>query len=101
MTNQIDNYTYKTDEKFGNGGFGLVYLARKEGEKDGEKKLYVIKIPLEDKKDNDKIFNFNNDIDNVSILSQISGNIYASILYDFRKFENMPGITSYYVMDYF
>ena len=63
LTNQIDNYTYKTDEKFGNGGFGLVYLARKEGEKDGEKKLYVIKIPLENKMDPDKIFNFNNEID--------------------------------------
>ena len=101
MTNQIDNYTYKTDEKFGNGGFGLVYLARKEGEKDGEKKLYVIKIPLENKMDPDKIFNFNNEIDILNILSKISGNIYTSILYGFKKFENVSGIRPYYVMDYF
>ena len=101
MTNQIDNYTYKTDEKFGNGGFGLVYLARKEGEKDGEKKLYVIKIPLENKMDPDKIFNFNNEIDILNILSKISGNIYTSILYGFKKFENVSCIRPYYVMDYF
>ena len=37
MSNHICNYIYKTDEIFGNGGFGLVYLARNEGEKDGEK----------------------------------------------------------------
>ena len=101
MTNQIGNYTYETDEKFGNGGFGLVYLARKEGEKDGEKKLYVIKIPLENKMDPDKIFNFNNEIDILNILSKISGNIYTSILYGFKKFENVSCIRPYYVMDYF
>ena len=51
--------------------------------------------------DANKIFNFNNDIDILNILSQISDNIYTSILYDFRKFENVPGIKPYYVMDYF
>ena len=101
MSIQFGNFTYRTDERFGDGGCGLVYLARKEGESGDEKKLYVIKIPLGNRMEPDKKLNFNNEIDILRILSQISGNIYTSILYDFRKFENMPGITSYYVMDYF
>ena len=101
MSIKFGNFTYRTDERFGDGGCGLVYLARKEGESGDEKKLYVIKIPLGNRMEPDKKLNFNNEIDILRILSQISGNIYTSILYDFRKFENVPGLKPYYVMDYF
>ena len=36
----------RESEEFGSGGIGHVHLARKEGEdKEGEKRLYVIKFP--------------------------------------------------------
>ena len=101
MSIKFGNYTYKENERFGDGGYGAVYLARKEGESEGAKRLYVIKIPNEKRMNEQKILSFNNEIDILSKLSQIPNNFYTSLLYDFRKFENVPGVKPYLIMDYF
>ena len=101
MSIKFGNYTYKENERFGDGGYGVVYLARKEGEIEGVKRLYVIKIPIEERMNEQKILSFNNEIDILNKLSQIPNNFHTSLLYDFRKFENVPGVKPYLVMDYF
>jgi serine/threonine protein kinase len=63
MSIKFGNYTYKENERLGDGGYGVVYLARKEGEIEGVKRLYVIKIPIEQRMNDQKILSFNNEID--------------------------------------
>ena len=89
MSERTVRYTIREDERFGSGEFGYVYLARKDGEKAGEKKLYVIKIPIEDKIGKDKKLTFNNEVDILNILTPIQGNKYTSIIYNFKKFPNV------------
>ena len=81
-------YKIREDERFGCGQYGCVYLARKEGEKEGEKKLYVIKIPIEKNMNDEKRLIFNNEVDILNKLTPIQGNIYTSIIYDSKEFTN-------------
>ena len=88
MSEKMVRYTIREDERFGSGEFGCVYLARKEGEKEDKKKLYVIKIPKE-KIAKDKKEIFNNEVNILNKLTHIEGNKYTSIIYDFKKFANV------------
>ena len=82
MSEKCGKYTYKKEEKFGSGEYGCVYLARKEEEKEGEKKLYVIKFPLWEKMDDDRKKTFKNEVKILDKLSKIPDNKYTSIIYD-------------------
>ena len=82
MSKKCGKYTYKEEERFGSGEYGCVYLARNEEEKEGEKKLYVIKFPLWEKMDSDRRKAFNNEIKILKKLSKIPKNNYTSIIYD-------------------
>ncbi len=82
MSERCGKYTYKKEEKFGSGEYGCVYLARKEEEKEGEKKLYVIKFPLWEKMDDDRKKTFKNEVKILDKLSKIPDNKYTSIIYD-------------------
>ena len=96
------------EEEFGRGGYGQVILAEKEEEKKGEKRLYVVKIPLPIRLNDSNWKKFDNDIEIINILSHIPDNKFTSIIYDFKKFEDDKQISTdttnqraYYVMDYF
>ena len=89
MSEEVVRYTIRENERFGSGQYGFVYLARKEGEKEGEKKLYVIKIPQEDSMSDEKKSTFNNEVDILNILSPFDDNKYTSIIYDFKKFDDL------------
>ena len=82
MSEKCGKYTYKKEEKFGSGEYGSVYLARKEEEKEGEKKLYVIKFPLWEKMGDDRKKTFKNEVKILDKLSKIPDNKYTSIIYD-------------------
>ena len=82
MSKKCGKYTYKKEERFGNGEYGCVYLARNEEEKEGEKKLYVIKFPLWEKMDDDRKKTFKNEVKILDKLSKIPDNKYTSIIYD-------------------
>ena len=94
-------------QEFGNGGYGHVYLAKKEKE-ETEKRLYVIKYPQEDKmKKPDKVL-FNNEIKILKQLSCLENNRYTPFLYDSLQFdlenkikEDKDKEKPYYVIDYF
>ena len=123
MTERCGKFIYKKSEEFGHGDYGLVFLARNEEEKEeGQKKLYVIKIPLGDTMEINKKLAFNNELEILSILSQVPNNTYTSIMYDHQKFEDLEKVEEkkevskneikeenkekkkikpYYVMDYF
>ena len=88
MSEKAIIYTIREDEMFGKGNYGQAYLARKPNEKEGEKKLYVIKIPLEDIGE-EKQLAFNNDIKIINILSHIPNNTYTSVIYGFKKYDNL------------
>ena len=99
---------YITDgQEFGNGGYGHIYLAKKEKE-ETEKRLYVIKYPQEDKiKKPDKKL-FNNEIKILKKLSNLENNRYTPFLYDSLQFdlenkikEDKDKEKPYYVIDYF
>ena len=104
MSHKCGEYTYKEDEYIGKGEYGCAYLARNEKEKEGEKKLYVIKLPLGDKMGDTQKKDFDNEVDILRKLSQISDNKYTSVAYASKTFEetkNEKGEKPYYVMDYF
>ena len=82
MSERCGKYTYKKEEKFGSGEYGCVYLARNEEEKEGEKKLYVIKFPLWEKMGDDRKKTFKNEVKILDKLSKIPDNKYTSIIYD-------------------
>ena len=89
MSERTVRYTIREDERFGNGEYGLAYLARKEGEIEGVKKLYVIKIPIEKKINDENKLIFNNEINILNRLIPIPENKYTPIIYDYRKFTNI------------
>ena len=104
---------YLTFEKqdFGSGGFGRVFLAKKEIEENQEeKKLYVIKV-LQDEAKNfeEHKLSFNNEIDILDELRHIDNHEkYVPTLFDFKKYiiksnENNIQTTEapYLVIDYF
>jgi len=126
MENKIKicgKYIIRGIEEFGSGSFGHVYLARKKGEtKEGKEKLYVIKFPEENPiKEKFAKKSFVEEINILKELTEIKGNTFTSILYDFKKFngeksdekeieekkffeecKNVEIINSpYYVIDYF
>ena len=95
-------------EEFGSGGFGSIILGEKEDEKEGEKRLYIIKIPLPNKTTDRNKRNFDNEIKIINFLSHIPNNNFTSIIYDFKKFQDNELIstdtgapTPYYAIDYF
>ena len=87
MSEKFGDYIKK--QKFGSGGFGDIFLAEKEGEKEkeGKKILYVLKIPQEDKMDDTDKLVFNNEIDILNKLKDISGNVYTPKIYNSKKFN--------------
>ena len=100
MSLKISKYIIEEDEKFGNGGYGDIYLA-KDGEEEGDQKhLYVIKVPREGRMTGEDKKTFNNEIDILNILSQIPGNKYTSIIYNSQKFDEGKE-KPFYVMDFF
>ena len=126
MSKKYGKYTYKNEEEIGIGSYGCAYLARNEEEKEGEKKLYVIKFPLGDKMDSEQKKDFDNEVKLLNKLSKISGNKYTSFAYDSQTFEEIKkednkieentienpeenkeeekakaDVKPYYVMDYF
>ena len=115
MSEKFGSYIIK--QELGAGGYGCAFLAIKEGEelKEGKKRYYVLKFPLEQIGDDDKL-DFNNEIDTLIKLSKLSDNEYTPKIYDFKKFnlededgENEIKVlddeedneTPYYVIDYF
>ena len=104
---------YLTFEKqdFGSGGFGRVFLAKKEIEENQEeKKLYVIKVLHNEAKNLEKYkLSFNNEIDILDELRHIDNHEkYVPTLFDFKKYiiesnENNIQTTEapYLVIDYF
>ena len=123
MTEKFGKFIYKKNEEFGHGNYGLVFLARNEEEKEeGNKKLYVLKIPLGDNMKINKKLAFNNEIEILNILSHVPNNTHTSIMYGHQKFEDLETVEEkkeenkneikeekeekkkikpYYVMDYF
>ena len=108
---------YIIKQELGDGGYDCAFLAIKEGEelKEGKKRYYVLKFPLEQIGDDDKL-DFNNEIDTLIKLTKLSDNEYTPKIYDFKKFnlegedgENEIKVlddeedneTPYYVIDYF
>ena len=106
---------YIIGDEFGKGGFCKVYLGTKEKE-ESEKKLYVIKVPIDIdlSKENKRIFN--DEIFILDILTKLKDNKYTAILYESKKFnkiddnnievneikeEKKEKEKAYYVMDYF
>ena len=93
MTERCGKFIYKKSEEFGHGDYGLVFLARNEEEKEEvQKKLYVIKIPLGDMMEINKKLAFNNELEILSILSQVPNNTYTSIMYGHQKFEDLEKV---------
>ena len=110
MSITIGSYIIEEDEEFGSGGYGQIYLAKKEGETEGQRKLYVIKIPFLDNMTEDEISTFNNEIDIIKILSKIPKNTYTSVIYDYNKIkdeeekeenEANKEVVPFYTMDFF
>ena len=100
MSIKIGKYIIEEDEKFGNGGYGDIYLA-KDGEEEGDQKhLYVIKVPRGGRMTGEDKKTFNNEIDILNILSQIPGNKYTSIIYNSQKFDEGKE-KPFYAMDFF
>ena len=100
MSLKISKYIIEEDEKFGNGGYGDIYL-EKDGEEEGDQKhLYVIKVPREGRMTGEDKKTFNNEIDILNILSQIPGNKYTSIIYNSQKFDEGKE-KPFYAMDFF
>ena len=113
MPKKCGEYTYKENERIGCGEYGCVYLARKdEEEKEGKKKLYVIKFPLGEKMNREQKKMFDEEVKILRKLS-IPDNKYTAIAYASKTFEeinkednkkNVDAKTNekaYYVMDYF
>ncbi len=78
MSEKCGEYTYKEEERIGSGEYGCVYLARNEKEKEGEKRLYVIKFPRGDKMSPDQRKKFDEEVKILRKLS-IPGNKYTAI----------------------
>ena len=88
MSEKCGEYTYKEEERIGSGEYGCVYLARNEEEKEGEKKLYVIKFPLGDKMSPAQKREFDEEVKILRKLN-ISDNKYTSFAYDSKTFEEI------------
>ena len=87
MPKKCGEYTYKENERIGNGEYGCVYLARKdEEEKEGKKKLYVIKFPLGEKMNREQKKMFDEEVKILRKLS-IPDNKYTAIAYASKTFE--------------
>ena len=84
---KVFKFIFKDEDQIGAGQHSNIYLARNKEEKEGDKKLYVIKIPKEDQMDNMHRLNFNNEIEILNTLSKIPNNKYTPIVYDYKKFE--------------
>ena len=86
MSEKCGEYSYKEEERIGSGEYGCVYLARNEEEKEGEKRLYVIKFPRGDKMSPDQRKKFDEEVKILRKLS-ITGNKYTAIAYASKTFE--------------
>ena len=84
---KVFKYIIKDEDQIGVGQHSNIYLARNKEEKEGDKKLYVIKIPKEEQMDIMHRLNFNNEIEILNTLSKIPNNKYTPIIYDYKKFE--------------
>ena len=103
MSNKFGDFIIDKKD-FESGGYGHVYIATKEKE-EGEKRLYVIKVPLQTKRTDEDKRLFNDEIDILNILTNIDNNTFTPILYGSNKFnlkkteENEE--KAYYAIDYF